>query len=79
MITGARTGGRHLLDAATNEYLHARDVRAQTRQTLKNVEAILAAGGAVQEDTGVAVLGTQGVLLCRRCRQDTRAVIGDHP
>jgi reactive intermediate/imine deaminase len=34
----------------SGEYLHAGDVKAQTRLTLENVKAILAAGGASVED-----------------------------
>ena len=38
------------VDPQTNEYLHPGDVKAQTVRTLRNVEAILAAGGAGFDD-----------------------------
>ncbi len=41
-----QVSGQGPVDAATGEYLHAGDVGAQTELTLRNVEAILAAGGA---------------------------------
>jgi reactive intermediate/imine deaminase len=37
-------------DPVTSEYVHAGDVRAQTRRTLENVKAILEAGGATVDD-----------------------------
>jgi reactive intermediate/imine deaminase len=37
-------------DPATGQFVHLGDVRGQTRQTLENVKAILAAGGASFED-----------------------------
>ncbi|AGW40346.1 protein synthesis inhibitor [Leifsonia xyli subsp. cynodontis DSM 46306] len=45
-----QVSGQGPVDPVTNEYLHPGDVRAQTVRTLKNVEAILAAGGATFDD-----------------------------
>jgi reactive intermediate/imine deaminase len=42
--------GQGPVDAATNEYLHPGDVGAQTTRTLRNVKAILDAGGATFDD-----------------------------
>lgn len=53
---GVRTGplvqvsGQGPVDPATNEYMHRDDVRNQTIRTLKNVEAVLLAGGASFDD-----------------------------
>ncbi|MFD0558710.1 reactive intermediate/imine deaminase [Stackebrandtia endophytica] len=41
-----QVSGQGPVDPQTNEYLHPGDVAAQTVRTLKNVEAILKAGGA---------------------------------
>jgi enamine deaminase RidA (YjgF/YER057c/UK114 family) len=38
------------MDPATNEYIGVGDVRAQTRRTLENIKAILAAGDSSVED-----------------------------
>jgi reactive intermediate/imine deaminase len=45
-----QVSGQGPVDPATNEYLHAGDVAAQTIRTLANVEAILTAGGASFDD-----------------------------
>ena len=45
-----QVSGQGPVDPATNEYLHAGDVAAQTTRTLQNVEAILAAAGAGFDD-----------------------------
>ena len=42
--------GQGPVDAATNEYLHAGDVGAQTTRTLQNVKAIVDASGATFDD-----------------------------
>ncbi|GAB2694706.1 RidA family protein [Kitasatospora kifunensis] len=41
-----QVSGQGPQDPATGAYLHEGDVRAQTRRTLENIKAILAAGGA---------------------------------
>lgn len=41
-----QVSGQGPQDPATGKYLYRGDVRAQTRRTLENVKAILAAGGA---------------------------------
>ena len=41
-----QVSGQGPVDPETNEYLHPGDVKAQTERTLRNVEAVLAAGGA---------------------------------
>jgi reactive intermediate/imine deaminase len=45
-----QVSGQGPVDPATGEYLHRGDVKAQTERTLRNVEAILAAGGAGFDD-----------------------------
>lgn len=45
-----QVSGQGPVDPQTNEYLHSGDVKAQTVRTLRNVEAILAAGGAGFDD-----------------------------
>ena len=45
-----QVSGQGPVDPATNEYLFPGDVAAQTRRTLQNVEAILAAAGASFDD-----------------------------
>ncbi|GAA2456313.1 Rid family hydrolase [Actinomadura vinacea] len=45
-----QVSGQGPQDPVSGEYVHAGDVRAQTRRTLENVKAILAAGGASLED-----------------------------
>lgn len=45
-----QVSGQGPMDPATNTYIGAGDVRAQTRRTLENVRAILEAGGASVED-----------------------------
>jgi 2-iminobutanoate/2-iminopropanoate deaminase len=45
-----QVSGQGPQDPVSGEYLHAGDVKAQTRRTLENVKAILAAGGASVED-----------------------------
>jgi 2-iminobutanoate/2-iminopropanoate deaminase len=45
-----QVSGQGSMDPATNTYVGEGDVRAQTRQTLANVKAILAAGGAGVDD-----------------------------
>ncbi|MEW2353042.1 RidA family protein [Spirillospora sp. NPDC029432] len=45
-----QVSGQGPQDPETAEYVHAGDVRAQTRRTLENVKAILEAGGAGVED-----------------------------
>ena len=45
-----QVSGQGSMDPATNTYVGEGDVRAQTRQTLENVKAILAAGGAGVDD-----------------------------
>lgn len=45
-----QVSGQGPVDPATDEYLHPGDVGAQTTRTLRNVEAILAAGGATIAD-----------------------------
>ncbi|MBM6403198.1 RidA family protein [Phycicoccus sp. CSK15P-2] len=45
-----QVSGQGPVDPASGEYLYPGDVRAQTRRTLENVEAVLAAGGAGFED-----------------------------
>ena len=53
---GVRTGplvqvsGQGPVDPLTNEYLHPDDVRNQTICTLRNVEAVLSAGGGSFDD-----------------------------
>ena len=41
-----QVSGQGPMDPATNTYIGEGDVRVQTRRTLENVKAILAAGGA---------------------------------
>ncbi|GAA1722710.1 Rid family hydrolase [Isoptericola hypogeus] len=41
-----QVSGQGPVDPATNEYLYPGDVAAQTTRTLRNVEAVLAGGGA---------------------------------
>ncbi|MEZ0166562.1 RidA family protein [Kineococcus sp. LSe6-4] len=48
-----QVSGQGPVDPATGEYLHPGDVRAQTSLTLRNVEAVLRAGGAGLEDVVV--------------------------
>lgn len=45
-----QVSGQGPMDPATNTYIGEGDVREQTRRTLANVKAILAAGGAGVED-----------------------------
>ncbi|WP_295120169.1 RidA family protein [uncultured Leifsonia sp.] len=45
-----QVSGQGPVDPGTNEYLHPGDVKAQTVRTLRNVEAVLAAGGAGFDD-----------------------------
>jgi reactive intermediate/imine deaminase len=45
-----QVSGQGPQDPLTGDYLHAGDVKAQTRLTLENVKAILTAGGASVED-----------------------------
>jgi 2-iminobutanoate/2-iminopropanoate deaminase len=45
-----QVSGQGAVDLVTGEYVGAGDVKAQTRQTLENVRAVLEAGGASFED-----------------------------
>jgi 2-iminobutanoate/2-iminopropanoate deaminase len=45
-----QVSGQGPMDPETNTYIGAGDVRVQTRRTLDNIKAILAAGGASVED-----------------------------
>jgi reactive intermediate/imine deaminase len=45
-----QVSGQGPMDPATNAYIGEGDVRVQTRRTLENVKAILAAGGARVDD-----------------------------
>jgi reactive intermediate/imine deaminase len=45
-----QVSGQGPMDPTTNAYIGEGDVRAQTRRTLENVKAILAAGGAGVDD-----------------------------
>ncbi|QFG23414.1 RidA family protein [Actinomadura sp. WMMB 499] len=45
-----QVSGQGPQDPATGEYLHAGDVKAQTRRVLENLKAILEAGGASVDD-----------------------------
>lgn len=45
-----QVSGQGPVDPKTNEYLFPGDVKAQTERTLRNVEAILTAGGATFDD-----------------------------
>ena len=45
-----QVSGQGPMDPATNEYIGVGDVRAQTRRTLENIKAILAAGDMSVED-----------------------------
>jgi enamine deaminase RidA (YjgF/YER057c/UK114 family) len=45
-----QVSGQGAIDAASGQYVHPGDVKAQTRVTLENVRAILEAGGAGVED-----------------------------
>ena len=45
-----QVSGQGPMDPASNTYIGAGDVRVQTRRTLENVKAILAAGGSSVED-----------------------------
>lgn len=45
-----QVSGQGPVDPATSEYLHPGDVAAQTTRTLRNVLAIVEAGGATFED-----------------------------
>ena len=45
-----QVSGQGPVDPATGEYLHPRDVAAQTRLVLANVTAVLEAGGASFDD-----------------------------
>lgn len=45
-----QVSGQGPQDPASGEYLHAGDVKAQTRRTLENVRAVLEAGGASVSD-----------------------------
>lgn len=45
-----QVSGQGPMDPATNTYIGEGDVRVQTRRTLENVKAILAAGGAGVDD-----------------------------
>lgn len=45
-----QVSGQGAIDPATSEYVGLGDIAAQTRRTLENVKAVLAAGGASVED-----------------------------
>jgi reactive intermediate/imine deaminase len=45
-----QVSGQGPVDPATNEYVHAGDVAAQTTRTLENVKAIVEASGATFDD-----------------------------
>jgi reactive intermediate/imine deaminase len=45
-----QVSGQGPVDPVTGEYLHPGDVKAQTLRTLRNVDAILRAGGASFDD-----------------------------
>ncbi|MFT4296728.1 MAG: RidA family protein [Micropruina sp.] len=45
-----QVSGQGPMDPVSNTYIGAGDVRVQTRRTLENVKAILAAGGSSVED-----------------------------
>lgn len=45
-----QVSGQGSMDPVTNSYIGEGDVRVQTRRTLENVKAILAAGGSSVED-----------------------------
>lgn len=45
-----QVSGQGPMDPATNQYIGVGDVRAQTRRTLENIKAILAAGDSSVED-----------------------------
>ncbi|MET4001314.1 MULTISPECIES: RidA family protein [Arthrobacter] len=45
-----QVSGQGPMDPVANEYIGAGDVKVQTRRTLENVKAILAAGGSSVED-----------------------------
>lgn len=45
-----QVSGQGPMDPASNQYIGDGDVRVQTRQTLENIKAILAAGGSSVED-----------------------------
>lgn len=45
-----QVSGQGPVDPATGRYLHAGDVRGQTRKVLENVDAVLRAGGASFDD-----------------------------
>ena len=45
-----QVAGQGPMDPVTNQYVGDGDVRLQTRRTLENVKAILAAGGSSVED-----------------------------
>jgi len=45
-----QVSGQGAMDPVSSEYVGVGDVRAQTRQTLANIRAILSAGGATVED-----------------------------
>ncbi|MFJ2619804.1 RidA family protein [Glutamicibacter sp. NPDC087344] len=45
-----QVSGQGPMDPTTNQYIAEGDVKAQTRQTLENVKAILEAGGSSVED-----------------------------
>jgi reactive intermediate/imine deaminase len=45
-----QVSGQGPVDPATNEYVHAGDVAAQTTRTLQNVKAIVEASGATFDD-----------------------------
>lgn len=48
--TTVQTSGQASIDSATGECLFPGDVQAQTLQVLKNVESVLAAGGATLDN-----------------------------
>ncbi len=61
-----QVSGQGPMDPATNEYIGVGDVRAQTRRTLENIQAILAAGDSSFEDVlmfRVADLDVKDLML----------------
>ena len=66
-----QVSGQGPMDPATKQYIGVGDVRAQTRRTLENVKAILAAGNSSVED----VLMFR-VYLTRRDFYDANGVVG---
>ena len=73
--------GQGALDPATEQAVHAGDLRAQTEYTYRNVDAVLRAAGAVPADLvqTVEYLTPESVAQSAAVDEARAAVFGDHP